>query len=250
MEVMENATGRRRRYRRRQVMNDIWRRTFLLFAETEEHQAKIAEAGEKLRIAIDAHEKPYCSYSGGKDSTVLLWLVLQTKPDMMVLHIDFGRWLMPRAIYREIVQNAKITGTRNLRIETSPQWERAKRNIPKGGIFGKILFGRIEPALKEEGFDCCLLGLRAEESQKRKARTTRQYDYGIIDTAYPISELSWMDVWATIVANRLPYLSHYDRMAEIGIGYDQSRISSFFTPGRGEMAVHKTNMPNELYIDS
>ena len=229
-------------------MKEVDRLTFLMYSETDEYIQHIAEAKEKLQMAIESHQKTYCSFSGGKDSTVLLWLALQADPTMMVLHIDFGRWLMPRPIYADICKNMKLHGCKNMRIETSDQWEQAGRRLPSGGIFGKILFGRIEPQLEREGYDCCLLGLRAEESRKRASRTKdKTWDMARIDTAYPISHLTWMDVWGCIVSNKLPYLAHYDVQAAIGIGYDRSRISSFFTAGRGMMAVHKTMMPEELH---
>jgi 3'-phosphoadenosine 5'-phosphosulfate sulfotransferase (PAPS reductase)/FAD synthetase len=229
-------------------MKPIWKSTFLLHAETDEYLENITKAKEALHVAVESHKKTYCSFSGGKDSTVLLWMALQEKPTMLVLHIDFGRWLMPRTIFADICNNAKKQGGRNFRIEGSEQWEKAGRKLPKGGIFGKVLFGRIEPQLHEEGYDCCLLGLRAEESRKRASRTKdKAWDMATIDTAYPISHLSWMDVWACIISNKLPYLSHYDDQEAIGIGYDKSRISSFFTAGRGMMAIHKVMMPEELH---
>jgi len=228
-------------------MKNSWIQTFLLYSETDEYEQHIGEARDRLHEAVISHKRTYCSYSGGNDSTVLLWLALQENPCMMVLHIDFGRWLMPRPIFDEICRNATTQGCK-LRIETSPQWEQAGRNLPKGGIFGKVLFGRIEPQLHEECYDCCLLGLRAEESRKRAARTKdKAWDMATIDTAYPIGHMSWMDVWAAIVSNNLPYLRHYDQQEHIGIGYDRSRISSFFTSGRGMAAMDKVMMPEELH---
>lgn len=229
-------------------MKPIWVSTFLLHSETDEHKTAIKLAQRKLHEAVTSHKRTYCSYSGGKDSSVLLYLALLEDPKMTTLHIDFGRWLMPRAIFAEICNNAKKQGT-SLRIETSQQWEKSGRKLPKGGVFGKVLFGRIEPQLISEGYDCCLLGLRAEESRKRKYRTEVDWDrdHSRIDTAYPISHLSWKDVWACIVSNKIPYLSHYDELEAIGIGYDKSRISSFFVAGHGMQAVDKMMYPRDLH---
>lgn len=226
-------------------MKEIDRLTFLMYSETDEYLQHITEAKEKLQIAIDSHRKTYCAFSGGKDSTVLLWLTLQADPSMMVLFLDMGRWYMPREIQKAIVENATMQGT-TLRVESSEMWEKLRRN--SNNFFGKVLFGRIEPQLEREGYDCCLLGLRAEESRKRASRTKdKAWDLARIDTAYPISHLTYMDVWGCIVSEGLPYLKHYDDQAAIGIGYDRSRISSFFTAGRGMMAVHKTMLPEELH---
>jgi sulfate adenylyltransferase subunit 2 len=229
-------------------MKDSWRDTFLLFSETEEHQARMAEAREAMHDMVVSYRKPYVAFSGGKDSTVLLWMAMQETSPMMVLHIDFGRWLMPRAIFREILRNAHAQGA-TLRIETSAQWERAGRNLPKRGIFGPVLFGRIEPQLVEEGYDLCLLGLRAEESLKRRRRTGECWSDrpAQIETAYPMRDLTWMDVWACIVSKGLPYLRYYDQQEHIGIGYDVSRISSFYVAGRGMASVDKVLQPRDLH---
>ena len=183
-------------------MKTQWRETFLLYAEEDEYAQAIGKSRDNLREILAAHEKVYCSFSGGKDSTVLLDLALREDPAMMVMHIDFGRWLIPRPIFREICAIAAHMGC-TLRIETSSQWEKYGRNLPKGGVFGKILFGRIEPQLVSEGFDCCLLGLRSQESHKRAARTRdKMWDFEKIHTAYPIAHLTYMDVWAHIVKKK------------------------------------------------
>ncbi|HOK59259.1 MAG TPA: phosphoadenosine phosphosulfate reductase family protein, partial [Methanothrix sp.] len=81
-------------------MNDEWRDTFLAYARLPEHGAKVEQSRVEIAKALTA--RCYVSYSGGKDSTALLHLVLQQSPRILVVHWDYGPGFMPREIEHEI----------------------------------------------------------------------------------------------------------------------------------------------------
>lgn len=211
-----------------------WRRMFAAYAETPEHASAVAEAKRIIRHALTTHRQPYVAFSGGKDSTCVLAMVLAERPDAMVLHWDYGTTYIPRVVHREIVVNAEAMGAQ-LRIETSPLYdELGDRAI---NVLGRHMIGRLLPQLKREGYDVAFVGLRREESGKRKRRMNAGEAVGPIPECWPVASWRWLDVWAYIVSHDLPYLSLYDERATI-TGYDQSRFTTLFDP---EFAKYSAN---------
>ena len=207
-------------------MNEKKRKTFLMWSETEEHHRRLEEAKAIIAIALNNFKKPYVAYSGGKDSLCLLHLTLQQKPDVTIIHWDYGPYFMPREIENEILENARKIGAKNIQIYTSNLYLKLQRKARN--ILGSIFLEKIVPQLAKEGFDCCLLGLRAEESSRRKTKTKNPFkeEKGIINVT-PLRSWKWIDCWAYIVKNNLPYPSVYDKYAEV-IGYDKARLVTFF----------------------
>jgi len=207
-----------------------WKKIFKMFAETDEHKAKVQKAQNIIRKALHTSKKPYIAYSGGKDSTCVLQLVLQQKPDIMVLHWDYGRYYIPRPLAQELVDNAIEIGAKNIRIETSAKYEELKRNAVN--VLGEDFLGKLLPRLKQEGYDLCFLGLRAQESVKRKRKLKTRgvfwKESGFLNCA-PIANWTWQDVWAYIFGNNLPYASVYDLYVPV-VGWDKVRLTTFFDP--------------------
>jgi len=215
-------------------MTPIERETFLLHAETEEHHTRIAQAQENIAETFRTFRKPYVAYSGGKDSLVMLHLALQQMPDIMVYHWDYGPYYMPREIEREVINIAISVGVKAVRCETTPKYVQLKRTAV--GVLGKVLYGRVIPQLKSEGYDCSLIGLRAAESRKRTRRTKSLFEKdGSIHSAFPIRHLSARDVWAYIVSHDLPYCSHYDRYGPL-LGWENVRFCTYFDPEFDKLA--------------
>lgn len=197
------------------------------WARTDEHQAKVGEAQHIVQKALQQYKKPYVAFSGGKDSTCVLHLVLEQKPDIMVLHWDYGPYYIPRWLEREFIRNAKKIGARNVRVETSPEYKRLGRKAIN--VLGREYLGKLVPRLKKEGYDLVFVGLRKEESLKRRRRINRREYAGVIPECWPIAEWSWEDVWAYILSHNLPYASVYDLYAPV-VGWDKVRLTTFFDP--------------------
>jgi 3'-phosphoadenosine 5'-phosphosulfate sulfotransferase (PAPS reductase)/FAD synthetase len=208
-------------------MSPTWRETFQLWSRTEQHTRALHEARAIIERALESAQKPYIAYSGGKDSTVMAHLVLQYAPDTMVLHWDYGRAFVPEPIQREILRNARLIGVRNLRIETSPLYAKLGRRAQN--VLGRHLIGRLLPQLAQEGYDLAFVGLRKQESPKRKRRIRAGKPLSTIPECYPLQNWDWRDVWAYIVTHKLPYLSLYDQRAEL-VGYNLVRFTTLFDP--------------------
>lgn len=205
-------------------MDDLWRETFLNYAGTPTHEDRVNHAKEIIRKALE-EERCYVGYSGGKDSTAMLHLVLQQCRSILVVHWDYGPGFMPREIEEAIIANARAIGAKNLSIHTSEKYQEFHR--PDFAVFAREYIGRVLPRLRSRGYSCSFVGLRAEESCKRKRRIKRR-EYIVTREAWPLADWTWMDVWAHIISNDLPYLSHYDRAAELAGSYRDVRLCTLF----------------------
>lgn len=204
-------------------MTSEWKETFLLWSKMEEFLRKKAEAENIISEALQFFKKPYVAFSGGKDSTCVLSLVLKQKSDVMVFHWDYGRYV-PRWVEWNVRKNAKRIGTKNLRTASSKRYQ-----YTESPVWYKVFFGAIVPALIKEGFDSVFVGLRKEESSKRKRRVKEQQSLTQIKEFFPVGNWSWMDVWAYILSEHLPYPTVYDMYAKVE-GWDKVRFSTFFDP--------------------
>lgn len=205
-------------------MSPSWRDAFLLHAQTMEYRAALVDADWRIGDAVREATQPYVAFSGGKDSLVMLHLVLLHSPGIMVLHWDFGPYKMPRAVFAEITMAAERLGV-SLRVETSAEYGRSGFNATN--VFEREFFGRLEPQLAEEGYDLAFVGLRRQEAIRRRLRIDGNNQDGLIRQAWPVAQWTWMDVWAHIVSNDLPYVSVYDEVAGL-VGYEHARFATFF----------------------
>jgi 3'-phosphoadenosine 5'-phosphosulfate sulfotransferase (PAPS reductase)/FAD synthetase len=203
--------------------------TYLMHSRTELFKEKVSTTKRIIKTALKQFEKHYIAFSGGKDSTALLDLVLNQDQEITVVHWDFGPYYMPRDIYDHIIENAKEIGTKDLRTPTSKKYEKLKRKAIN--VLGQDFLGKYIPKMVEEGYDLAFIGLRARESCKRRAKLNNYIKHdGTMFNCYPIRDWSYKDVWAYIVKHELPYLNEfYDRYGEI-LGDKHTRFCTFFDP--------------------
>ncbi len=207
------------------IMN--WKGTLAMWADTKAFKLKELEANHIIENALMEHKKPYVAYSGGKDSSCMLHLVLRHRPDIMVLHWDYGPYYIPDWLKKEFIENAKKMGAKNLRIETSKDYLSLKRNAIN--VLGREYMGKLIPSLAKDGYDLCFVGLRREESLKRRRRIDAKKSITEIPECWPLANWSWKDVWAYIFANNIPYASIYDLYAPV-VGWNRARLVTFFDP--------------------
>ena len=215
-------------------MEEMTRKSFLMWAKTEEHRVKVQES---LKIIKRYIEKGKCmvAFSGGKDSTAMLHLALQVEPTIDVFHWDHGSYLIPRSIEEEIIVNAKQLGANNFIVKSSSLLEKpdARSNYK---VWYLVFWNTLHRTRKDEGWDYQFVGLRKEEGCKRTAKIKTPPKGEI----YPIADWKWQDIWAYIISNKLPYPKIYDKYAKV-LGYDKVRLVTFF-----DMEFEKYGSP---YLD-
>lgn len=207
------------------MMPEIWRQTFLLHAQTSEYRQALRRANDRIADALRTHRKCYAAFSGGKDSICMTWLVLQQAPETMVWHWDYGQRFMPRSVEAEVNDIARAIGAANYEVVTSDLYD----TDYDGKIFVPTMFRREFPRLIHQGYNGVFVGIRAEESGKRRRRIAAGESIGAIHETWPVSDWTWRDVWACIVSNNLPYPGIYDTRNDL-LGYDKARMCTFFDP--------------------
>jgi 3'-phosphoadenosine 5'-phosphosulfate sulfotransferase (PAPS reductase)/FAD synthetase len=207
-------------------MTPIERATFLLHAELDDYQARIDAAEDIITEALNRAKKTYIAYSGGKDSLAMLHLVLQASPNITVWHWDYGPYYMPRSMETEILENARKIGAKNIIVDTSEKYNQGR--CEKNVLF-PALFGKVQPGMAKDGYDMVMVGLRAEESRRRKAKTATGFRAGKITECYPVYQLTARDIWAYVVSNNIHYCSHYDRYGAL-LGIENTRMATYFDP--------------------
>ena len=209
-------------------MEPMWRETFLMHAQTQEFKDKLEQSKAIIKNALSQCREPYIAFSGGKDSTALLSLVLQKAPNILIFHWDFGRYYLPRSIEKEIHDIAFHLGGKNLLVESSREYEVKKRQAK---AFYKSFFGRVLPKLQVKGYDLAFIGLRMQESiiRKIKLRGGHFEQEKEMVNCYPLRNWSYLDVWAYLISNNIGYLSYYDIYAQV-IPLSELRFATFFDP--------------------
>jgi 3'-phosphoadenosine 5'-phosphosulfate sulfotransferase (PAPS reductase)/FAD synthetase len=216
-------------------MNTFDRETFRLYAGTPEHVARVADAERLVGEALAGAKKPYVAFSGGKDSTCLLHLVLRRAPDIMVWHWDKGEMLVPEDVELESVEIARRLGAVNVVLESMRGQNRGDIAGSSAGQWQRRFVGHLH-GIRDRGYDVCFMGIRAEESKMRAALIREGKDnirVSGVAQARPLASWTWRDVWAYLVGNDVPYHSHYDLYGPV-VGWDRVRFDDFFNREKQE----------------
>lgn len=198
---------------------------FISWANRLEFKQLINSTITQIQDLFDIFKRPSVSFSGGKDSMVLLHLCLKLKPDIFVWHWDYGIF-MPRSIEYDI-KNILITKfhVSNLTID------RRNSTDENSSIGYRAFFGALNRYVRKNDIDVSLIGLRAEESISRRKRCKRLLEYHRgtnIVSAFPLRNWIWRDIWAYIIIFKLPYLQQYDIKAKLLGSYEFVRFVTFF----------------------
>ena len=190
-------------------MPSALRKRFLLHARKPQYQRRIDKALETIEDFLSHAHNPYIAVSGGKDSSVLLALCRQVRPNLDAVHLDTHCAYPETLALFETYENLKF-------IDVGDRFEM----LEKGGMEYKEKQGKLRNFdanwTREAGYDGYFYGLRAEESSKRRKHlgmrgTFFQKKDGLW-VCQSISHFSYDDVWAYICKENLPYNTLYDLM--------------------------------------
>jgi len=192
----------------------------LLEVEKRELSEKIRSADALIREAFSISDRWYVSCSFGKDSVVVLHLVLKHKPDIPVVFINSGycfpetykvrdrikhEWNINLIEIKQKVDYIELTREFGFSCDRTPtQQRKIVRKLKKTLMDGFALSGQ---------YTGCFWGLRAEESKGRRElfrfRGSLFRDKHGLYRCSPIWDWKWEDVWRYIKLNKLPYSEIY-----------------------------------------
>lgn len=201
---------------------------YLLHSMTQGYKHRINEATQEIKKALKEIKGNHAlSYSGGKDSTVMLDICMKSgfKGDLIqffysvyenpIMNIDMANFYSKKYglnLYRLKCYSSKDVWDEIGRFFVVPSNDFEKRLVRKVTLdFGK----QSERISKENGYKLHFIGMRKAESKQRRmtlgskgllyyAKTRDSF------TCCPIGKLTDDDIWAYIISNNLPYISCYD----------------------------------------
>jgi phosphoadenosine phosphosulfate reductase len=196
----------------------INQKTDLLHAKTTEFISTVSTAHSLIKDALDHMNNPYLSFSGGKDSTVMLHMVLKHKPDIPVVYWNAdASYPDTEKFIQKIVKEWNLNF---INAKTEPILSIFKEyGINHPSIEQKTMIATvyrpIKKLIKEHYFDGVFVGLRAEESSGRRKliKNRGQLFYNKsqqVMECLPIAHFKTQDIWSYITAYNLPYNKVYD----------------------------------------
>ena len=226
------------------------------------------------------------SWSGGKDSTVTLFMALNVaeklgRLPLKVLFLDQeAEWQCVIDYTREIMADPRVepiwlqmpiqmTNSTSTTEEwlyawrDGDEWMRAREpNSITENIYGTDRFHVVFPAYLKKHYKgqkvCYLAGVRAEESPSRSTGLTFAATYKDITWGkkqsqsdehfnfYPLYDWSYTDIWKAIHDNKWPYCPIYDYFFQYGISPKLMRVSNL----HHETAIHQLFYLQEIEGDT
>lgn len=213
---------------------------------------------EQARIAVESAARKGrvgLSFSGGKDSTVLLDLVRSVIPGAPAAFFDSGMeypetYAMVVASHVETVQPERSLPEM---LRYGGYWGHEHSTDPEARFdFFAFLVG--EPARRfvmAHELDVLGIGLRAQESAGRRMRLGRAGALSWVESEQvwhfcPLARWSHQEVWSYIASRGLRYNAIYDRMADAGIPREDWRVSTLLglsAASQGRLAFLRQTAP-------
>jgi predicted phosphoadenosine phosphosulfate sulfurtransferase len=198
---------------------DKWREYFLAWYDEGGVEEKAQEAADFACRYVDGGA---VSVSGGKDSMAMLHIIAsRCRGNVDVFHWDHGPALMPRQIEDEILQNIRAVAPKaRLIVKTY-----SMGGLEKARVDWRPWYREFFSTLETLGYKYHILGVRAEESSRRRARG-RVVDRGRWVEVHPIYYFTWRDVWAYVFRHGVSVPRVYYVYAQY-VGWDKARLTTF-----------------------
>jgi predicted phosphoadenosine phosphosulfate sulfurtransferase len=234
---------------------------------------------ERIEYLFKEFPNVVVNFSGGKDSTVILFLSIMVAEKLnrlpvKVMFLDQeAEWQVVIDYVRKIMDDPRVE-PRWLQVpfklynatsgdepwlycwEPGKEWIRDKEpDSIKENVYGTDRFAQLFVNFMEHEFNqepgCCIAGVRCEESPSRHSALTSQVTYKDITwgnqfgkkynqyTFYPLYDWIYKDVWKAIHENKWPYCKIYDYMYQHGIEVRKMRVSS---------VIHETALNTLTYM--
>lgn len=231
-------------------MPDNVRFRFELWSRTRQHQYRVRQAQQRITEWLSLVENPYIAFSTGKDSTCVLALVREQRPETLAVYFD-ADCAFPES--KQMLDNTANV----IRFPTlEPLLETFRRcgSFESAGLERETMrttvYEPIQRLIAEYHFDGVCYGLRAQESHGRRMNAkvrgaVFQYRRDGLWACQPVHDWLYEDVWAYIVENNLPYCGVYDRMWDMP--QEDQRLSYWAGETKrryGRWAWLKRNYPN------
>lgn len=246
-----------------------------VFSEKNVYDASI----ERLNYLFDEFEDVYVSVSGGKDSTVALFMTLEVarqrgrKVGVFFLDQEFEyqstidlirEWMhMPDVVPYWLQAPLRMYNANSPTMPYIEIWDESRRDtwmrekepdsiqVPFSAErrFHKTMEAFTDWRQDVTGLKtCCITGMRAEESFNRFRATTSGITYKNITwgrrnkntvTFHPFYDWTFRDVWKYICDNKLKYNSVYDKFYQLGVPIPDMRVSNL---------IHEYTIATVIYL--
>ena len=204
------------------------REMYLLHSETKGYKRRIEEAMQIAQKAIKEIDGNHAlSYSGGKDSNVMLDICLKAGFKGDLIQFFYSEYENPKMNLDMANAMSDKYGLNLYRLKcysSKEAWDEAGRFfvVPASDLEKKLVrmvstdFGKQSNKIsRENGYNLHFIGMRkAESRQRRMTLGSRGLTYYAKTrngfTCCPIGKLTDDDIWAYIISNNLPYIPCYD----------------------------------------
>jgi phosphoadenosine phosphosulfate reductase len=209
-------------------VNEIQKAGFMAHAQTDGFQRKVDHALDIIRLA----PPPYVAFSGGKDSLVALALARQIYKYPTAMWCDDELEYPEQETYiPDVCAHMGVDLVVMQGGSTHADWFRPWTDTP----FWRqpspyMIWDDRHPSwwAMEHGYEATILGLRRDESIKRRLYLSKKHEVYQVKTGmvmcHPIAGWTLNDIWAAIVAWNLTYNPVYDRLTEIGVPLSKQRV--------------------------
>lgn len=232
-------------------MLNKWKR---IYQETSVSQKK-AKAKRHIINLMSVSQNPYIAFSGGKDSLCLLILCreLGLTSIPVFTQADDLDYPFKEKYCKDIVSELGFTDYNYVESKVSALQQLKELDFSTNDQISGTFSHVYREFAKNRNLDGSLVGLRVEESKKRKhlilARTELFKNKKGIWQCNPIARFSGIDVFSVIVQSNVEYIEVYDNDNEY-LAPHEIRFSWLFNPefaSSGSALFLKRNYPMQYY---